>query len=102
MSARRAGSAGARAVPLLASLACLLVLFGTAVSGPGVGQSLIIAVTVGALAVLLATAGRIAPRAAPAVLTSSARAGEVDAPPAYWCALAAATCPRRPRAPGRS
>lgn len=102
MSTRRDGSAGARVVPILAGFAVALAMLGAVVSGPSVTQTLIVAVTVGALAVILATAGRIAPRAVPAVVPARARAGEVDAPTAYWCALEAPTCPQRPRAPGRS
>ncbi|MGW5240382.1 hypothetical protein ACWEOW_15745 [Monashia sp. NPDC004114] len=89
-------------VSMLASLAFLLAVVGAAVSGPSVGQTLIVAATVAALAALLATARRIAVRATPAVVMPHARAGEVDAPTAYWCALGAPTCPQRPRAPGRS
>ena len=96
--------ASARRVPLapiLASLAAALVVLGGALTGQGAGQTLVVAVTVGVLATLLVRAGRPAVAALPAKTAPAARAGDVDSSTAYWCALEAPTCPRRPRAPGR-
>ena len=96
LSARELSGSVGIAVPILAGVACLLALLGATISGPSIGQTLVVAVTLTALAALLATSGRLAVRAVPAVVTPDAPAGEVDAPTAYWCALEAPACPRRP------
>ena len=100
LSARGMVGRVATAGPIMAGVA-FLALTAATLSGPSIGQTLVVAMTVGALAALLATSGRLTVRAVSAVVTPDARGGEVDAPTAYWCALEAPTCPRRPRAPGR-
>ncbi|MEO3937902.1 hypothetical protein V3N99_14245 [Dermatophilaceae bacterium Soc4.6] len=87
----------ALAMLVLGSLVVLLASVAEAGSLP----VLLAATAVGALAVAWAGTDRGPVRPLPAPLHPSGVARSVPASTAYWCAVAAPRCPRRPRAPGR-
>ena len=94
---------------LVASSAALVVVLVGSVTGAltvslpdaGAGQVLLTAAAVGLLTAVLATAGQHVVQPLPVRANPSGVAGAVPASTAYWCALAAPSCPQRPRAPGR-
>lgn len=104
---RQRGSSAAGPVPaLVASVAAtvLVVFLGSltaSFTGADVAQVLVTAAAVGVLTAVLASAGQRVIQPVAARANPSGVAGAVPASTAYWCALDAPSCPRRPRAPGQ-
>ncbi len=94
---------GARAtlVGCAALAATLVVLLASATPGSALPVLLAVA-AVGLLAVVRQQAGHRVVRPLPVPTHPSGVAHAVRASTAYWCAIPAPGCPRRPRAPGRS
>jgi hypothetical protein len=81
-------------------LTAVVLMLGVASPGNLVGHALVAAAAVAALAIALGHTA-YAPALRPVRVRSDRAGGHVEAPTAYWCAVAAPSRPQRPRAPGR-
>lgn len=90
-------------LPAQPALTLMVLLFGVglALASDVGGPAFLAVVAAAALSVAFASAVRLASTPRPARLRSRSAVGHVDAPTAYWCALAVPVRPQRPRAPGQ-
>ena len=96
---RQRRSTPALVAPVFALVAAVLLL-GVASPGNLVGHALV-AAAVTAVAIALGHTAYAPAALRPARVRSDRAGGHVEAPTAYWCAVAAPSRPQRPRAPGR-
>lgn len=98
--APRSRSSAAAVVVGLAALVVVPLMVMLASMSDGAALTLLAATAVGVITVVRARTDRQPVRPLPAPANPSGVSRAVPAGTAYWCAVTAPSCPRRPRAPG--